>query len=155
PSIEYVNHTLRDVNLTQATIDANLKAKNPNEIGLKNVFLSYELYVEGKRFLKGSDIAVALTPKGESMINVPAVVVYKDIYNAVGPVAERILMNQKSVAVTIIATLYGNPTVYNEVEQGSLFQFSMTMEKTVDVPLPQDKIDKAKEDVKNAIKKLF
>jgi hypothetical protein len=49
----------------------------------------------------------------------------------------------------------GNPTVYNEIEEGALFRFSLKVSRTEEVPISEDSVDKAKRAVKNALKKMF
>jgi len=50
-------------------------------------------------------------------------------------------------------TIYGKPTVYNEVEEGAFFDFSKRYSKTIDVPIPQDQLDKLKSKVKEKLNK--
>jgi len=151
PEFKYVDYRPGKATVTSIPVFLKFKAINPNEIGLKNVYVSYELYTEGKRFLKGSDIEIHLAPKGETDIVIPAEVVYKDMFRALGPVATKVVMREKTIPVNVQVKIYGLPTVYNEIEEGGLFQFNMTIGKTIDVPVPHDQIDKA---ANTAIKKI-
>ena len=135
PAFSYVSCDLKDVSARQANVGFVLSAYNPNEIGLKNVMVSYELFTEDKRFLKGDSVRVALPPKDSTRIIVPAEIVYKDIFRIIGPVSEKILLNKKSIPVRIDAVIFGNPEAYSKTESGSLFYFKIKVSRTVDVPL--------------------
>lgn len=60
PHFEYVRCDLVNVNDRSALLKLTITAQNPNEIGLKNVFVDYELFTVGKRFLEGSNVAFEL-----------------------------------------------------------------------------------------------
>ena len=151
PEIKYVDHTMGDPDLKKVPFYLHFTAHNPNEIGLKNVFLEYELYAEGKRFLKGSNVAIVLAPKADTQIVVPAEVIYRDVFSAVGPVAERVLTGSKTLPVLAKVTIRGDPTIYNEIEEGALFYFTYGFSKTVEVPIPQDKVNEAKDKIKDGL----
>ncbi|MDB5050465.1 MAG: hypothetical protein JWO30_3536 [Fibrobacteres bacterium] len=155
PSFSYVACRFLGASDRQTDLEFTLASFNPNTIGLKNVSVSYELFYEDKRFLNGGDIAVELKPGDTTRIVVPASVVYREIFAVAGPVAQRLLLNRKTIPVRIDAVISGKPTVYNEVEEGALFQFSLKVSRTEEVPIPEDSADKAKRAVKGALRKLF
>lgn len=88
-------------------------------------------------------------------IVIPASVVYREILEVAGPAAQGLLRNRKSIPVHVDTVLSGNPTLYNDVEEGALFQFSLKVSRTVDAPIPKDAEDKAKKAVRGALKKIF
>ena len=155
PTFKYIDNKVVKVRDNKTIVNLNFEANNPNEIGLKNIFISYELFTEGKRFLKGRNIKIHLPPNSTTKLVVPAEIVYKDMFRALGPVAEKILLKHKDIPVRVKLTIAGKPTVYNEIEEGALFSFSLGIDKTIDVPIPHDKIDKAvNKAAKKAKKKL-
>ncbi len=159
PDFAFVACRLTGVNENQANLEIVLKAFNPNAIGLRNVTLGYELFHQDNRFLHGDDITLELKPKDTTTLVVPAVVVYRELIKAAGPAAEGLMLNHKSIPVRIDALLAGNPTVYNEVEEGSLFQFSLKTSRTEDIPIPdsfyRDAGKAAGKAARSALKKIF
>jgi LEA14-like dessication related protein len=155
PEFTILGCEVRKVSARQANLDFIVSAYNPNPIGLRNIYINYELSTEGKRLMKGRDVSVELAPNSENRIIVPAEVELDDLVRALGPLLERILSHQKTVPITIDALIHGKPTVYNEYEKGSLFSFEKRVTKTVDVPLPKDEINKVKKQLLNEIRKLF
>lgn len=55
---------------------------NPNEIGLKDTYVNYELVAKGKRFIQGEDIQLDLPPKSKTQIIVPLELHYKNTLQA-------------------------------------------------------------------------
>ena len=144
PTFTYVQFELIEVSQRQATVNFLFSAHNPNAIGLKNVFVSYELFVEGKTLLTGNNINLELPPKSDTEIKVPAVIIYTDLVPVLGSVAERLLSGQKTIPITINAVFSGKPAIYDETGEGKSFSFERKLTKTVDFPLPQDKINNVK-----------
>ena len=77
PKVKYLSHKIEKVTQEQVEVDLRLKAHNPNTIGLKNVFVSYELFTEGNKISKGEDIPLKLDPEKETVIKVPVKIMYK------------------------------------------------------------------------------
>jgi LEA14-like dessication related protein len=156
PTLDYAAHEVVRVAESHTDLMVRFKAHNPNSVGLKNVFVSYELFTEGKRFLRGDSLAVDLAPNGDSPIAVPAQVIYLDVLRALGPAAEKVLSGSKTLPVTIKATLTGKPTLYNEIEEGSLFGFTLDVSRTVEVPIPRKTLQKAAEkQIRKSLRKMF
>jgi hypothetical protein len=155
PTFAYASHRFIGASDRQADMQVTLSSFNPNAIGLKNVTVDYELFYEGNRFLNGADIALELKPMDTTRIVIPASVVYREILAVAGPAAQGLLRNRKSIPVRVDAVISGKPTLYNDVEEGALFQFSLKVSRTVEVPIPEDAEDKAKKAVRGALKKLF
>jgi hypothetical protein len=155
PSFEYVTTRFLGADDRQSNLEIVLSSFNPNAIGLKNVTVDYELFYDDKRFLNGGDIALLLPPNDTARIVVPAAVVYREVLAVAGPAAQGLLLNRKSIPIRVDAVISGKPTVYNEVEEGALFSFSLKVSRKVDVPIPEDSEEKAKRAVRGALKKLF
>lgn len=156
PTFEYSDHEITKTDGRHTVVDLFFEAHNPNEIGLKNIVLAYKLSIDDKKFLKGSGIEVNLAPASTTRLTVPADVVYKDVLRALGPTAFRILLlEQKKLPVDVEVVMIGNPTVYNEIEEGKTFSFKLTSKFKIKVPVPQDEVKKAKKELKNSLKKLF
>lgn len=155
PEIKYVSYKAERPTSDHVDVTLNFNALNPNRIGLKNVFVNYELSIDGKRFLTGSDIAIILVPDGQTSIQVPAEIVYSDIIKVLGPSALGIWRGNKSIPVVANVTIFGRPTIYNEVESGTFFAFRNSITKVIDIPIPQDKIKEIKDEAKAKLKGLF
>lgn len=139
PTFTYKGSELVDSSQGRAVVNFLFIAHNPNEAGLKNVTCSYELFVEGKKFLTGSDITLALDPKGDTQITVPATIAYKDLYPALGSVVRRILSGQKTIPITIDALFSGKPAIYIEAGKETPIFFERRLAKTVEIPLQQER----------------
>jgi hypothetical protein len=154
PNFQYHDCQFLDANENQAKLEFKLAAYNPNPVGLKNIVISYELFYEGKRFLSGQDMPIDLVPKDTVMLTLPANVVYREIIAVGGPLAERVLLNGKTLPIRMDAVMKGNPTLYNEIEEGGLFSFSLSISRTVDIPI-ESAVNKAKNSIRRNLKKLF
>jgi LEA14-like dessication related protein len=155
PSFAYRKCVVKEVSDRRASIEIFLSAYNPNAIGLKNVAVDYELFSEGKRFLKGNGVQIELPPQDTTVITIPVEIIYSDVFSAVGPAAAKVLLGRETLPVRIDAVIFGNPTLYNEKEEGSLLTFSLKVSRTENIPIPQDDIKKAKSAARNALKKIF
>jgi LEA14-like dessication related protein len=159
PKVKYVGHKIEKLTSDHVQVDINLLAHNPNPIGLKNVFVSYELYVEGKKIFKGNDIPLSLDPEKETKIKLPIQIMYKGIMKSLGPIYKKLIGKAKSLPIEIRANVYGKPTVYNKYHGGELFSFNHKEKKIIQIPIPrqkmQKKFDNLKKKAKEALKKLF
>jgi hypothetical protein len=143
PTFTYRGAELIEASQTRAIVNFLLTAHNPNEAGLKNVTCSYELYVEEKKILIGKDIPLELNPKGDTEIKVPATIAYTDLAPVLRSVVRRIVSGQKTIPVTIDAVLFGRPALYGETGKESPISFERRVVKTVDIPLQQERKNKA------------
>lgn len=164
PKVKYLDHKIKKLTKDDVEVDVNLLAHNPNSIGLKNVFVNYELYMEGKQFFKGKDIALALEPKKETKIKLPVKILYKGIFKSLGPIYKKLIGKAKHLPVEIRAHVYGKPTIYNEYKDGGkLFTFNHNEKKIIQIPIPREKMqkkfdkakDKLKKKAKETLKNLF
>lgn len=155
PTFAYVRCEVKSVTPSQTNVDFILSSYNPNEVGLKNVSVSYELFNEGKRFLKGNDVRIELSPKDTTRIVIPAEIVYREIINVIGPAAEKVLLGSRTIPVRIDAVISGDPTLYNSKEEGSLIPFSLKVSRTEEIPIPQDQINRAKSRALDQVMKRF
>jgi Late embryogenesis abundant protein len=137
PTFTYAGSELIEASQSQATVNFLFSAHNPNEAGLKNVYVSYELSVEGNKFLTGKDIPLDLKPKSDTEIKVPAAIAYRDLAPVLGSIVGRVLSGQKTIPVTIDAVLYGKPAIFSEAGKDKLITFEMKLTKTADMPLPR------------------
>jgi len=139
PTFTYTGSELVEASQGRAIVNFLFTAHNPNEAGLKNVTCSYELFVEGKKFLTGDDIPLALNPKGDTEIKVPATIAYADLSPILGSVVRRILSGQKTIPITINAVFSGRPAIYSEAGEEKPISFEKRLIKTADIPLQQEK----------------
>jgi hypothetical protein len=135
PTFTFAGSELVETSQSGATVNFLFTAHNPNEAGLKNVTCSYDLFVEGKRFLTGKDIPLTLEPKGDTEIKVPATIAYADLYPILGSVLRRILSGQKTIPISIDAVFSGRPAIYSEAGKETPISFEKRVVKTADIPL--------------------
>ena len=137
PEFSYLDARLDDVSLKKLNLILRFKVVNRNSTGLKNVFASYDVSFEGHRITRGSDVPIDI-PSGESVIQVPAEIGYKEATQVLGPLLRRYWQGDRTVPLDLHITLYGKPTLYNGQNQGELFSFTHTIDKRVDVPLSRE-----------------
>jgi LEA14-like dessication related protein len=136
PVFTYKGFELVDASQKRIMVNFLFSAHNPNEAGLKNVTCTYELFVEGKKILTGNDIPLALSPKGDTEIKVPATIAYTDLFSGLESVVRRILSGQKTIPITINAVFSGKPATYSEAGKEKYIAFEMRLVKIADIPLP-------------------
>jgi hypothetical protein len=139
PTFTYTGSELVETSQSGAIVNFLFIAHNPNEAGLKNVTCSYELFVEGNKFLTGDDIPLTLDPKGNTEIKVPATIAYADLYPILGSVVRRLLSGQKTIPITINAVFSGKPAIYSEAGKETPISFERRLIKTADIPLQQER----------------
>jgi len=155
PEISYLRTEVKSVTGDRAEVDFILNAKNPNKIGLKNVAVDYQLFHEGRMFLKGDGINVELAPAGDTEIRIPAVIAYNSVFATAYALSQRVIAGDSTVPVRLDAVVSGKPTLYNEVEEGSLFSFTHKLSRTEDIPIPRKQLDDASDAAKErALKEL-
>ena len=142
PTFTYKGAELIETSQSRAIVNFLFTAHNPNEAGLKNVTCSYELFVEGKKFMTGSDIPLELNPKGDTDIKVPSTIAYGDLFPVLGSVVRLILSGQKTIPVTIDAVFSGKPAIYSDAGKEEPISFETRLTRTADIPLPQEKRSK-------------
>ena len=153
PKVKYLDHKIKKLTKDDVEVDVNLLAHNPNSIGLKNVFVNYELYMEGKKFFKGENISLALEPKKGTKIKLPIKIMYKGIFKSLGPIYKKLIGKAKHLPVEIRAHVYGKPTVYNKYHGGKLFSFNHNEKKIIQIPIPREKMQKKFDKAKGKLKK--
>jgi len=139
PTVTYTGSELVESTQGRAIVNFVFIAHNPNEAGLKNITCSYELFVEGKKFLTGNDFPLELDPKGDTEIKVPATIAYADLSPVLGSVMRRILSGQKTIPITINALFSGKPAIYSEAGKDTPIFFQRRLVKTADIPLQQER----------------
>lgn len=135
PTFTYAGSELVEASQGNAMMNFLFIAHNPNNAGLKSVTCSYELFVEGKKFMTGNDVPLALAPNGDTEVTVPATIVYADLYPVLGSVVRRILSGQKTIPITIDALFFGKPAIMNEAGKETPISFERRVLKTVEIPL--------------------
>ena len=138
PTFTYTGSELVETSQSGVIVNFLFSAHNPNEAGLKGVTCSYELFVEEKRFLTGTNITLALNPKGDTEIKVPATIAYADLYPVLGSIVRRILAGQKTIPLTIDALFSGKPAIYSEAGKETPISFERRLVKTTEIPLQQE-----------------
>jgi hypothetical protein len=142
PTFTYRGSELVEASQSRAIVNFLFTAHNPNEAGLKNVTCSYELFVEGKKFMTGNDIPLELNPKGDTEIKVPATIAYADLFPVLGSVVRLILSGQKTIPITIDAVFSGKPAILSEAGKEEPISFETRLARTADIPLPQERRNK-------------
>ena len=142
PTFTYKGAELVETSQSGVIVNFLFSAHNPNEAGLKNVTCSYELFVEGKKFLTGTDIPLSLNPHADTDIKVPATIAYANLFPVLGSVVRLILSGQKTIPVTIDAVFSGKPALYGEAGKEEPITFEERLTRTSDIPLPQERRNK-------------
>jgi len=142
PTFTYRGAELVETSQSGVIVNFLFSAHNPNEAGLKNITCSYELFVEGKKFMTGNDIPLSLDPHGDSSIKVLATIAYADLFPALGSVVRLILSGRKTIPITIDAVFSGKPAIYSESGKEEPISFETRLTRTADIPLPQEGRDK-------------
>ena len=142
PTFTYKGAELVEASHNTVIVNFLFTAHNPNEAGLKNVICSYELFVEGKKFMTGNDIPLSLDPHGDTDIKVPATIAYADLYPVLGSVVRLILSGQRTIPITIDAVFSGKPAILSEAGKEEQVPFETKLTKTTDIPLPQERRSK-------------
>ena len=144
PTFTYRGSELVEASQNRAIVNFLFTAHNPNEAGLKNVTCSYELFVEGKKFMTGNDIPLELDPKGDTDITVPATIAYADLFPVLGSVVRLILSGQKTIPITVDAVFSGKPAILSEAGKEEQISFETRLTRTTDIPLPQERRGKGR-----------
>jgi len=139
PTFTYTGSELVETSQSGALVNFLFSGHNPNEAGLKNVTCSYELFVEGEKFMTVTDIPLALDPKGDTEIKVLATIAYEDLYPVLGSIVRRILSGQKTIPITISAAFSGKPAILSEAGKDTPITFERRLVKTADIPLTQER----------------
>jgi hypothetical protein len=139
PTFTFSRADLVETSQIGVTMNFLFIAHNPNDAGVNNITCSYELFVEGKRFMTGKHISVELEPRGDTEINVPSTIAYADLYPVLGSVLRRILSGQKTIPITIVAVFSGRPATFTEAGKETLISFEKRLIKSADIPLAQDR----------------
>ena len=139
PTFTYKGSELVESSHSAAIVNFLFTAHNPNEAGLKNVTCSYELFVEGKKFMTGNDVPLELNPKGDTEITVPATIAYADLFPVLGSIVRLILSGQKTIPITIDAVFSGKPAILSEAGKEEPIYFETRLTRTTDIPLPQER----------------
>jgi LEA14-like dessication related protein len=135
PQFSYLDTQLQEVSAQKIRLLLRFNAKNNNIVGIKNAWASYEVSLDGHKISQGSDMAVSLLPHGDSVIQVPADIVYQDAAQALAQVLKHVAQGDKTLPLDVHVTLYGKPTVYNGLAEGTLNAFNYSTDKRIDVPL--------------------
>lgn len=152
PALAYSHAQVNKVEPRAADVDFHLKAQNPNKVGLKGVRVSYELFYKDRRFLAGDDIIIDLAPNAGRPLVIPTEIVYADVFGTAGEVALKVAAGAKTIPVRVDVVMAGNPTLYDSTKTGTLWlPFSIKLSRVQDIPIPQDKIDAAKDKAKDTV----
>ena len=142
PTFTYKGAELVEASQSGMIVNFLFTAHNPNEAGLKNITCSYELFVEGKKFMTGNDVPLSLDPHGDTEIKVPATVAYSDLFPVAGSVVRLILSGQKTIPIMIDAVFSGKPAILSEAGKEEPISFETRLTRTTDLPLPQERRNK-------------
>jgi len=142
PTFTYRGAELVETSQSGVIVNFLFTAHNPNEAGLKNITCSYELFVEGKKFMTGNDLPLELNPNGDTDIMVPATIAYADLFPVLGSVVRLILSGQKTIPITIDAVFSGKPAIYSKAGKEEPISFETRLTRTAEIPLPQDRRNK-------------
>lgn len=141
PKFKYKSYKVGDPREDYLPVELIIDVDNPNDIGLKDTYVKYELVAKGKRFIQGEDIQLDLPPKSKTQIIVPLELHYKNTLKAGEYIAKKVLSGKKDFKIKTSVTVYGSPTIYDDEQVGESFPFSVQAIKTIKVKIPRDKIE--------------
>ena len=142
PRFSYTGCTLVEADRKQAVVHVTFTAHNPNSAGVSGVLVSYELFSKGMRIMHGEDLPLTLIPKGDTNIDVPVLISYADLLPVLDEVVKQLLDGKKTMPIRIKAVFTGSPAIITEGGQEDRLTFTITEDRTVDLPLPLDQIVK-------------
>ena len=158
PEIKYIDYKIGEPTTEKILVYLHFNAHNPNKIGLKNTIASYELFIGEKRLIQGETIKFDLKSNGDTEIIVPTEIFFNDSFKTLSKISSDILIGKRTIPVQIKVTISGTPTLYNNYNNGELFSYTFSTDKTIDVPVPEGTIetitDKAIEEL-DKLKRFF
>lgn len=155
PDFALVGCRVTSLTERHAMLELTVSAYNPNPIGLKNLFVDYELSSSGKRLMRGRDVRFELPPNSDATILVPAEIRFHELVELLAPLLDAILSRQVSIPITLDAVFSGTPTVYDDHQAGVLFSFEKRLTRTLDIPLPEEEIDRVRRQLLKEIRRVF
>jgi len=85
PKLSFDGFELNKLSWDGADVNFKFKVDNPNPVGINLASLSYDLGLEGKQFLKGTqDEGIELAAAGSSPVSLPVSVKFSDMMDLVG-----------------------------------------------------------------------
>jgi hypothetical protein len=135
PSFTYKGIEVLAIEKGRIIFDVLFTAHNPNDAGLRNVVCSYDLSVEGKKFLSGQEIALSLARRSDSEVRVPATVAFTDLNAAAGVLLRRLAAGKKTITLSIDTVFSGRPALLTTAEGDKELLFELHQTKTFELPL--------------------
>ncbi len=141
PEIEYIDYKIGGSTTKNILVYLHFKAHNPNKIGLKNTITNYEVFIGENRLIQGETVKFDLKADGDTPIVVPAEIFFNDSFKTLSKISSDILQGKRSIPIQVKVTIAGTPTLYNDYNNGELFSYTFTTNKTIDVPIPEGSIE--------------
>ena len=141
PEIKYIDYKIGRPTTKNILVYLHFNAHNPNKIGLKNTTASYEFFIGENRLIKGETLKFDLKPNGDTKIVVPAEIFFNDSFKTLSKISSDILLGKRTIPVQIKVTIAGTPSLYNDYNNGELFSYTFSTDKTIDVPIPEGTIE--------------
>lgn len=102
PRVKVDDVKITGLDFNQIHLNVKLKIKNPNIFAVKLPGFGYEFLLEGNSLIKGEkDEIVDIVAQGQSFVDVPLTLTYKDLYNSI-----KILKSKDSASYKIVFDLY-------------------------------------------------
>lgn len=143
PTFKYKSYKIGSPQKNYLPLELTIDVENPNEIGLMNTFVKYELILKGKRFIQGEDMKLDLPPLSKTKIIVSLELHYKNTLRAGEHIAKEILSGKKKFRAQANVIVYGSPTIYGDEQVGESFPFSVEARKKLKIKIPRDKIEES------------
>lgn len=84
PTVSFEGMTVKDVSLFESTVEFNFKISNPNPLGFMITNITYNLFINRKKFIKGvSDREIKINPGDSSIIELPVTFNHLDLFDSI------------------------------------------------------------------------
>jgi LEA14-like dessication related protein len=133
PTIDFTKYQILSVTQKRVELDILFNAHNPNDLAIDSFFMDYELFVDGRSFVKGLKVKLNLIPKGKSTITVPVTIYYKDLLRSISSVATLIVKSERNLPMAADVNIYGQYKVLGFLDQ----DFKYLKKVDLSVPLPK------------------
>lgn len=137
PELTFKDYEIADIDLDKLTLRLIFNASNPNEEQIDTFFVDYELFIDEKSAVKGSNLKVNLIPGGESELVVPVVVSYGSLFDTASVLADRLSRGEKEIASRVWIRIHGEILVHEMFGRRKTKEYDYSVNINTDIPLPE------------------
>lgn len=137
PDIKYEKFEVKKVTFRDTTVNFIYSVNNPNPVGLKNISVSYKLYLDCREkprnaapFASGSDVKFDIKSRAVSPFVLPLTVNYEGFFKTAAKLTKTVLGGKKTIPFVLDTTFTLNLKI---------LKFSIPVESKGELPLPDIK----------------